>query len=381
MTDTFTGLFDTKKYGLNVLAALAYFAGGLIGWLLWGVWNLFGSLIRYGQLQFPISLRVLGLVAVTSVIGAVVVVGLAHVLNSDILLPIVAGLAMVAWGLVARSVNILPLGTLSRSLQVWRVAADFLWTAVPLAGAIIFYRSLGRRPLAFIVGFASGSLLVQLVTTVVFQRISVAGLIVDTAGGALMGLLFFAAMASHLKWEAAAAIGGEFGTRPVGLVVMGWLVSLFVPGLGHLVLGYLKDGFRTLGMAVGAFAVAVVLSLVGVQKQWAILPLFFVWLFALRDLWGRRAGGSREVAALRRALREGSPQEMLQAIRPCSRRSRAPSCTGMPRSARRPSKPWPVSDRPPSPRCCLTWQARSGASASGPSRPYAGSATPLRGRL
>ena len=39
MTDTFTGLFDAKKYGFNVRAALAYLAGGVISWLSWEVWG------------------------------------------------------------------------------------------------------------------------------------------------------------------------------------------------------------------------------------------------------------------------------------------------------------------------------------------------------
>jgi hypothetical protein len=316
MSETFTGLFDTKKYGFNVLAALAWFAGGLISWALWGVWGFFESLFVHGRLLFPFSFESLAFVAVTSAIGAVVIVGLAHVLDSDVLLPIIAGLAMVLWGVLSRSVGILAWWP---AFYVPRVVMDFLAISVPVAAVVLFYRTLRDRLSAFVLGFALGGLLVQILATVVLRLpipagVVVEGLVVETVGGALTGLLFFAAMASHLKWGAAAAIGGEYATRPVGLIVVGWVLSLFVPGFGHLVLGYLKDGFRILGMAVGAFVLASVFSLAGVEKQWVILPLFFVWLFALRDLWGRRAGGSREVSALRRALREGSPQEKLQAL-------------------------------------------------------------------
>lgn len=117
------------------------------------------------------------------------------------------------------------------------------------------------------------------------------GLVVETASGALTGLLFFAAMASHLGWRKATApapTGEERLTRPAGLVVLGCLVSLFDPGLGHLVLGYVKEGIQILGAVVGAFALVLLAALV-VPRQVAILPLFFVWLFALRDLWCRRS--------------------------------------------------------------------------------------------
>jgi hypothetical protein len=76
-------------------------------------------------------------------------------------------------------------------------------------------------------------------------------------------------------------------------VLLGCLVSLFVPGLGHIVLGYVKEGLQILGATVGAFALAFVAALV-VPKQMAILPVFFVWLYALRDLWGRRSGAVQE---------------------------------------------------------------------------------------
>lgn len=295
MTNTFTGLFDTKKHGFNVLAALAYFAGGLIGWLLWGVWGVLELLIRYGQFHFPFSLENLAYGVEISVIGAVAVVGLAHVLNNDILLPIVSGLAMVLWGLLARSVGILPPGP---TLEVGRLAMDFFGTLLPVTGVIVFYRSLGNRPLAFVLGFASGELLAQMLATVVFHlpmKILFEGLVIKTGSGALTGLLFFAAMASHLGWRKATVLappGEEHPTRSTGLVLLGCLVSLFVPGLGHLVLGYLKEGIRILGAAVGAFALAFLAALV-VPKQVAILPLFVVWLFALRDLWGRRSGAGQ----------------------------------------------------------------------------------------
>lgn len=280
MTDTFTSLFDTKKYGFNVRAALAYLAGGVISLFLWGAWGVLESLIRYGEFNFPFGLESLRYAVVMSVVGAVAVVGLAHVLKSDVLLPIVSGLAMVLWGLLARSVGILPSGSAPHMQQV---VMNFFGTALPVTGVIVFYRNLGKRPRAFVLGFASGFVLVQMLATIVFHlpmSVLVEGLVVETASGALTGLLFFAAMASHLGWRKATAPapGGEEPlARSTGLVLLGCLVSLFVPGLGHLVLGYFKEGVQILAAAVGAFLLAFLAALV-VPKQAVILPLFAVWL-------------------------------------------------------------------------------------------------------
>ncbi len=79
-------------------------------------------------------------------------------------------------------------------------------------------------------------------------------------------------------------------TRPTVAVLLGCLLSLFVPGLGHLVLGLFREGVVILVLAVGAFGLGLVVALVfEAASQFAVLPLFFVWLFALQDLWGRRS--------------------------------------------------------------------------------------------
>jgi hypothetical protein len=92
-----------------VRAALA-FAGGIISWLSWEVWGFFEVLIRYGQFHFPFDLNGLAYAVEVSAVAAVAVVGLAHVLKNDIVLPIACGLAMVLWGLLGRSAGILLTG-------------------------------------------------------------------------------------------------------------------------------------------------------------------------------------------------------------------------------------------------------------------------------
>ena len=80
-------------------------------------------------------------------------------------------------------------------------------------------------------------------------------------------------------------------TRPTPAVLLGCLLSLFAPGLGHIVLGLFREGAIILGIAAGTFSLGLLIALVFKPAlQIAALPLFFVWLFALQDLWGRRRG-------------------------------------------------------------------------------------------
>jgi len=84
----------------------------------------------------------------------------------------------------------------------------------------------------------------------------------------------------------------EYPTRPVPWVLFGCLVSVFLPGAGHLVLGYAKLGARFLGIAAVAFALGMLFGVLGLAPVVAALPLFFVWLFAIQDLYAKGTGRS-----------------------------------------------------------------------------------------
>lgn len=83
----------------------------------------------------------------------------------------------------------------------------------------------------------------------------------------------------------------EYPTRPLPLVLLGCAVSACLPGAGHAVLGYGKLGTEILIAAAGAFGLGMLFGVVmNLPTQVAALPLFFVWLFALQDLYAKGTG-------------------------------------------------------------------------------------------
>lgn len=213
MNGSFTGLFDTGKYRFNYLAGLAYLAGGFISWLLWWIWRSLETFIRFGRFHFYMDAKYLAFTILAALVGAVAFIGLAHVLKKDILLPILAGLAMVLWGFFVRSVRLI---LYRPTFDIPSIVMNFLWMFLAAAGVIIFYRILGKKPSAFILGFASGEFLGTILATVLYHnsiRYLLEGLILNTGSGALTGLLFYAAMASHLQWKQLAVTQPEDKTK------------------------------------------------------------------------------------------------------------------------------------------------------------------------
>jgi hypothetical protein len=83
----------------------------------------------------------------------------------------------------------------------------------------------------------------------------------------------------------------EYPTRPLPLVLFGCAVSLFLPGAGHAILGYEKLGIKILLAAAVTFGLGLLFGVVlSLPTQVAALPLFFVWLFALQDLYAKGTG-------------------------------------------------------------------------------------------
>ncbi len=89
----------------------------------------------------------------------------------------------------------------------------------------------------------------------------------------------------------------DYPKRPTALVIFACFISLFLPGAGHLILGYVNPGFKWLGALIISLGLAFFIALVlNISNSLAGLPIFFVWLGALQDLWakGTKASDKQE---------------------------------------------------------------------------------------
>jgi hypothetical protein len=89
----------------------------------------------------------------------------------------------------------------------------------------------------------------------------------------------------------------DYPSRPTALVIFACFISLFLPGAGHLMLGYFRPGVKWLGALIISCGLALFLALVlKISNTLGGLPIFFVWLGALQDLWtkGTRASDKKE---------------------------------------------------------------------------------------
>jgi len=85
----------------------------------------------------------------------------------------------------------------------------------------------------------------------------------------------------------------DYPKRSTALVIFACFISLFLPGAGHLILGYFRPGFKWLGALIISFGLALFLALVlKISNTLGGLPVFFVWLAALHDLWAKGTGAS-----------------------------------------------------------------------------------------
>jgi hypothetical protein len=196
----FVDLFDSKKFGFNFKALLAMTAGGFIGSLLYSIWLFFENLIRSGHFFFPLD-RFVWLSLLSSLVAAALFVGLAHALSRDIWLPVCVGLGMVAWGFIDRGARLI---SEAHVFNLPSVAVNFLWIFATAFFVILFYRSLGRRLVSFLAGFAAAEFVMSLLALAIYRyplRFLPQMLILNTVGGFVTGWLFYLALAHHLKWR------------------------------------------------------------------------------------------------------------------------------------------------------------------------------------
>jgi len=87
----------------------------------------------------------------------------------------------------------------------------------------------------------------------------------------------------------------EKSKRPLPLVILGCAISLFLPGGGHILLGYFSSGIKFLiamGIAMGiAFSAGKIFSITSQTSGMVVmLPAFFIWIAALKHLWSAGTG-------------------------------------------------------------------------------------------
>lgn len=230
MKKQFVDLFDQEKYGFNFFAAIALFLGGIIGF--------FFMIFRYEILnpysQSIFDIQFFGRSVLTNLVFAFVFIGLCHIIKKDIVLPFTAGLAEIIL-LILYRITGLYRGPI---IDFQSMLIDFLWVFFLAGSLILFFRIMGFKPLAFLLGFTAGTVLIQLFLLVFFSiplSMFWKVILIEIVDALIAGSLFYMGMAIHLKKHrvqieeeramvshaAPIASAGELGVSPAGVVASG----------------------------------------------------------------------------------------------------------------------------------------------------------------
>ena len=230
MEKQFVDLFDQKKSGFNFFAAIGLFLGGVIGWFLW----LLGNVILYRGAPFAFDIEQLGRSVLTNLVFAFVFVGLCHIIKKDIFLPFAAGLAQIILGILYKSTGLYE----GQIFNFQSILISFLWSFFLAGGLILFFRIMGLKPLAFLLGFAASALLMVLIQLVVYSTpmsFFMRWLLIQIAEALITGFLFYMGLSIHFKKQGIPlerervmvsqvtpiVAAGEPGVSPAGVVASG----------------------------------------------------------------------------------------------------------------------------------------------------------------
>jgi hypothetical protein len=217
MTGQFVDLFDKEKYGLNYWAGIM----ALVGMLVWSVFNagqtaynvLVQEMVYYGADQEPLtlgSMLVLSLRwSVSSALGyGIILVASATMVRRDLLLPIVAGLLWVVWGIAIRLVGIVD----APAFDPVALITSFVGILLSLGSIVVLYRVLANKLIGISVGMAFGSVLEMASATIQYgYPLSYYAelLCKQLCLGLIAGVFIFAGIAKHFSTRG--MYFGEFG--------------------------------------------------------------------------------------------------------------------------------------------------------------------------
>jgi hypothetical protein len=216
MSAQFVDLFDRERYGINFRAALALFGGLMTSWVIHGARLAFIER-QGGRFQGPdestvswVQVWLESLPGVLIFTGglALIVIALAHALKKDVLLPVAAGLGLVAWGILFRATGVVSAPAFSGRA----VLAQFAAPVLILGGVAVGFRLLDNKLEALLLGFVGGSLLHAVLLGVAWSQPP--ALIGESAVTGMFthfiaAVLLFAAISRHLG---ARGVGfNEFG--------------------------------------------------------------------------------------------------------------------------------------------------------------------------
>jgi hypothetical protein len=207
MTGQFVDLFDREKYGVNWRAAVALFAGLMVGWC--G----YAARLAYEAHQPGVRFRgpsgeemswaqvLLGSLPGNLVFyggAAVIIVSLAHILKKDVQLPLAAGVGFVVWGVLVRAAGIIQAPAFSKLA----VLGSLTWPVLALGCLVIAFRLINNKLEAIVLGFVVGGLLDAVVMGLV-SSLRPAG-IGESAGvsllqGSVAAVALYAGLSHHLR--------------------------------------------------------------------------------------------------------------------------------------------------------------------------------------
>ncbi len=194
MKKQFVDLFDQEKYGFNFFAVIALFLAGIIGMIL--------SIVRYKIIypDFPsiFGIKYIGTTVLTNLVFAFVFIWLCHIIKKDIFLPFATGLVQVILGTLYRITGLYG----GQFLDFEAMLIDFFWISFLAGGLILFFRIMGFKPVAFLFGYITGGVFIQLFAHVIFSTpfsMFWKILLFEIVDALIAGSLFYFGMAFHFK--------------------------------------------------------------------------------------------------------------------------------------------------------------------------------------
>jgi len=164
MKQKFVDLFDVRRHGVNWLAAVGLFLGGVMGTVLWQFYWIVLRMIRFGEFEtefidIDVSLLLPGIMY--SLVGAIVFIGLAHILKSDFLFPFLGGALMVGWGIFYRGILIpdTPGISFPSAFDAEAIFMNFRYIFFYILLVVVLFHLFQRLSLAVLVGFPAAAVL------------------------------------------------------------------------------------------------------------------------------------------------------------------------------------------------------------------------------
>ena len=205
MNKQFVDLFDVKKYGFNYWAAIglflgcaaSWFFGNMSNWLLWKSYKVY--IFTWGDI---LGVQYLSTSILYWFVFALTFVGLSHIFKKDAILPLIAGLVMVLWGIQFSSILFIAGLSGSVPFDIHSIAMNFSWMFVTIGAVILFFRFMGNKLGTFLIAFCLSEFLAQVLVSLIYSqpiRFFIIRSLMGILGGFVTGLLFYAGLSYHLK--------------------------------------------------------------------------------------------------------------------------------------------------------------------------------------